>query len=317
MVSIICPLHNKGQYVAETIQSVLDQTYQNWEMIVVENGSTDNGTLVVERIEDSRVTLVRAPEHIRGPGAARNLGLEFTTGEWVLFLDADDLLENNYLENLISVGVESDATVIAGGWKAFDQEQQTEMVEKRPAGEFGGLLDSAIASSPWAVHAALLNADLARRIRWPEDMDGLLAEDNHFWFKICLHGTVAYSKISGALYRQNTQDCRTQSDDIAKWFDGVHAAAVKNVEVLEQKTDRQPNETQSANLMRLYSILYTKAKQEKNSDYAAKALAQAEFWLARTGSTNRRSMPMIARRILGVAWTERLKSLLQGVGATG
>src|SRR5471032_1240670 len=100
-VSIITPLFNKELYVGETIRSVLAQTFTDWEMIIIENGSTDKGLEVVRHFSDSRIRLVESPK--QGPGAARNLGLSLATGEWVLFLDADDLLQPFQLAALLSV----------------------------------------------------------------------------------------------------------------------------------------------------------------------------------------------------------------------
>src|ERR1700735_4941661 len=106
-VSIITPLFNKAPYVAETIQSVLAQTMADWEMIVVENGSTDEGPNVVRQFNDPRIHLMESPK--RGPGAARNLGLERARGEWILFLDADDLIERDYLNNAVNCGIKTNA----------------------------------------------------------------------------------------------------------------------------------------------------------------------------------------------------------------
>lgn len=86
-ISIITPLHNKGPFVAETLASVQAQTFADWEMIVVENHSSDNGPAQVEHAasQDDRILLLRASDSVRGPCAARNLGLCEARGEWVLF----------------------------------------------------------------------------------------------------------------------------------------------------------------------------------------------------------------------------------------
>src|SRR5438046_1358873 len=112
-VSVITPLFNKAVYISETIRSVLAQTMRDWELIVVENGSTDDGPELVGQFLDSRIRLVDSVK--RGPSAARNVGINLAAGEWLLFLDADDLIEKTYLERrLIAGSVDAFAEVVAG-----------------------------------------------------------------------------------------------------------------------------------------------------------------------------------------------------------
>ena len=89
LVSIIIPCYNSEQYVAEAIQSALDQTYTNCEIIVIDDGSTD-GSLEVIKGFGHRIRWETGPN--QGGCAARNRGLELSKGEWIQFLDSDDLL---------------------------------------------------------------------------------------------------------------------------------------------------------------------------------------------------------------------------------
>jgi len=94
-VSIIIPLFNKAPYVARALASVAAQTYTDFEVIVVDDGSTDEGPRIVEAFHDSRISLIEQAN--AGPGAARNRGLELARGELVAFLDADDEWLPDYL----------------------------------------------------------------------------------------------------------------------------------------------------------------------------------------------------------------------------
>lgn len=103
LVSIITPLYNSEKYVAETIDSVLAQTYQNWEMIVIDDCSTDKGPEIVDeycRI-DSRIKLLKNSSN-SGGAITRNNGIEFASGRFIAFLDSDDLWKPNKLEVQIS-----------------------------------------------------------------------------------------------------------------------------------------------------------------------------------------------------------------------
>ncbi len=96
MFSVIIPLYNKEKNVKNTIQSVLNQTFKEFEIIVVNDGSTDNSLQIVQQINDSRIKIIDKPNG--GVSSARNKGIEEAKYEWIAFLDADDLWEKEYLE---------------------------------------------------------------------------------------------------------------------------------------------------------------------------------------------------------------------------
>ncbi len=95
-VSVVVPLFNKARYVARCLDSILGQAFGNFELIVVNDGSTDGGEALVASYADERIRLINQPN--AGPGAARNRGLRESRGEYVAFLDADDEWLPQYLE---------------------------------------------------------------------------------------------------------------------------------------------------------------------------------------------------------------------------
>ncbi len=95
-VSVVIPLYNKVDNIARAIDSVLGQTYADFELIIVDDGSTDGSTDVVRRYTDSRIRLI--VQKNAGPGAARNSGMREANGEFITFLDADDELMPTFIE---------------------------------------------------------------------------------------------------------------------------------------------------------------------------------------------------------------------------
>lgn len=91
LISIITPIFNGEKYILETIQSVLDQTYTNWEMMIVDNKSTDNSIEVIKTVCDDRIKIIHLEYNSGGPARPRNVGLDNAKGEYIAFLDADDV----------------------------------------------------------------------------------------------------------------------------------------------------------------------------------------------------------------------------------
>ena len=93
LVSIIMPSYNTGKYIAETIASVMAQTYTDWELIIVDDASTDNTAEVVQNVATTNASKIRFLQNVHNSGAAvsRNRALREARGKWIAFLDSDDL----------------------------------------------------------------------------------------------------------------------------------------------------------------------------------------------------------------------------------
>ncbi|SOD19853.1 glycosyltransferase family 2 protein [Pedobacter xixiisoli] len=98
LISVIIPTHNYGHLITETINCLFDQTFKDWEAIIVDDGSTDGTKDIVEKLIslDSRLSYIEQPN--RGVSSARNLGLKNAKGKYIQFLDADDLISPNKIE---------------------------------------------------------------------------------------------------------------------------------------------------------------------------------------------------------------------------
>ncbi|MBC1262421.1 glycosyltransferase family 2 protein [Synechococcus sp. BSF8S] len=312
-ISIITPLHNKGPFVAETLASVQAQTFADWEMIVVENHSSDNGPAQVEHAasQDDRILLLRASDSVRGPCAARNLGLCEARGEWVLFLDADDLLDPAYLERMLGKQTAApEAVVVAAPWVEFsDGSKPRQGVVKLPAARTTNgkrIEDSAIAHTCWAVHAAMVRRSWLSKREWPEELDGYLAEDTAFWFRVVFGAKIVYSDFPGAFYRTQTENCRTNYSAKA-WYEGNHRAVLLNLEFMKSK-GRSLSMAQMETLVRHYEILYDKAIREGERQVADSALVCARRWLEKFSSMDGpRSVTMSLRQFLGIPRFRYLK----------
>jgi teichuronic acid biosynthesis glycosyltransferase TuaG len=123
MVSIVMPAYNSEKYIREAITSVIQQTYSDWELIVVDDGSKDNTVEIIEDFskKDSRVKLHRNEKNL-GVSATRNKGISLAVGEWIAFLDSDDMWDQTKLEKQINFAKDKDANFLFTG-SAFINEK--------------------------------------------------------------------------------------------------------------------------------------------------------------------------------------------------
>lgn len=97
LISIVVPVYNSEKYIQETIQCILDQTYQNWEIIFVDDCSKDKSVQIIERYHDKRMRLYQNKKN-RGPAYSRNKGISKAQGRYLAYMDADDLCDRDKLE---------------------------------------------------------------------------------------------------------------------------------------------------------------------------------------------------------------------------
>ena len=128
LVSIIMPAFNVESFISDAINSVLNQSYQNWELIIIDNGSTDKTFAVASTYKDARIKLF--VENKPGTSHARNHGLQETTGEFICFLDADDLLPRRSIELRVSSLLSSEDYNITDGKVSVYNENLSQILDQ-------------------------------------------------------------------------------------------------------------------------------------------------------------------------------------------
>lgn len=124
LVSIITPCFNGEKYIGETIESVIQQSYQDWEMIIVDDGSMDRSETVIKKYQkkDNRIRLMQQEK--KGSAAARNLGIRKALGQYIALLDADDLWEPEFLEKQIKYMKEKNAVCVFCSYRRIDEKSE-------------------------------------------------------------------------------------------------------------------------------------------------------------------------------------------------
>ncbi|MHA6278969.1 glycosyltransferase family 2 protein [Salinimicrobium sp. CAU 1759] len=122
VVSVIMPAFNAAEFIAESIRSVQQQTYSSWELLVIDDASTDGTSQVVEGLveNDDRIKLHVLPTN-QGAGFARNIGIKAATGDYISFLDADDLWKSHKLQTQLAVMKEEGEKVCFSSYGLMDE----------------------------------------------------------------------------------------------------------------------------------------------------------------------------------------------------
>lgn len=126
LVSIITSLYNSEAYVAKTIESVMAQTYDSWEMVITDDGSTDRTVSIVEEYasKDSRIKLFKLEKN-GGPGVARNNSIQKAQGQYIAFLDSDDMWVPDKLERQLDLMNRMGCGVVYSSYYTCDEENKT------------------------------------------------------------------------------------------------------------------------------------------------------------------------------------------------
>lgn len=119
MISVIIPVYNVEKYIDECIQSVINQTYSNFECILINDGSTDNsGTICDKWAEiDRRIKVIHQTN--QGVSSARNVGINYSSGEYITFIDSDDYIESDYLEHFTEMILKTNSELYLSGLSKF------------------------------------------------------------------------------------------------------------------------------------------------------------------------------------------------------
>ena len=204
--SVIIPLYNKADYIRASVESVLHQTLQDFEIIVVDDGSSDGGSNVVAGMADPRLSLVTQPN--AGVSAARNRGIALAKGEWIAFLDADDWHHPEYLANLLfAQTMHPELDVVATEylqlpaeddigsmrWPDADAPKSVEIIEDLPTRWMQG--------PSFFTCSVAVRSDVLRRMQpcfAPGDSHG---EDLELWFRLAEARKIALVRAPFVAYR--------------------------------------------------------------------------------------------------------------------
>ena len=205
MISVVIPLYNKEKQIACTLQSVFEQTFQNFEIVIVDDGSTDNSVEEVEKFDDSRIRLIHQTN--AGVSAARNRGIEEASGELIAFLDADDVWMPEYLATQYGLYQKyPECSVYACNYEFRDSEGKVTptIIRKLPFEGEDGILSNyfevASCSHPPICSISIMVKKTAIQAIGGFPLGIKSGEDLLTWARLAVSGVIAYSRKSLAMF---------------------------------------------------------------------------------------------------------------------
>lgn len=183
LVSIIVPCYNQAQYLDESLQSLMDQTYTDWECTIINDGSTDDTELVAKKWVEKDPRFIYVHKENGGVSSARNLGISQAKSEYILTLDADDKYEASFLEKAVPILEQNPKIGIVSSWgRYFADEKQLQVYKS--IGK---------TTNDFLFHNAAIGTSLFRKACWEqvngydEDPENGL-EDWDFYLRVCALG---------------------------------------------------------------------------------------------------------------------------------
>ncbi|QNM86260.1 glycosyltransferase family 2 protein [Polaribacter pectinis] len=206
LVSILIPTHNRALLILETLTSVKEQTYKNWECILVDDGSTDNTVELIEKwsLNDSRFKVVTRPKNRKkGANACRNLGFEISKGDFIQWFDSDDIMSPHKIEEKVKIleefktkdyvvceGIEFNET-ISNTFNKWDTISSVNPILDHITGKVNFHTNGPLFRRTFLENKKLFNEDLQRKQEW-EFYTRLLFNSANYY---PLHKTLYYFRI--------------------------------------------------------------------------------------------------------------------------
>lgn len=184
LVSIITPMYKGAAFVGETIESVLAQSYQNWEMIIVDDCSPDDGAGIAEvnkYTSDPRIKLIASKEN-RGSSGARNIALKEAQGRYIAFLDSDDIWHHEFLETQLRFMKEKDAPLVFSSYRRIDENTKEELLTPFIVPE-KVTYKSLLKTCPIFPSTAIYDTSKTPKVYFDEKL-GSMRDDYVYWLKM-------------------------------------------------------------------------------------------------------------------------------------
>ena len=276
LISVVVTCYNHENYIEQCLRSIFNQTYRNIELIVLDDGSTDSSSEVIQEVlkESPFVTIFESHENI-GVVRTRNKGLNLLNGDYFLFVDSDDFLDDRYVEELYDCANNHQADIVYCDLYNFEKD---ETYLKAQEFDLHNLLESNYISN-----CSLVKKTILKGIYYDEKLSGKKLEDYDFFLNLIINNGAK------AVYQPNTKlNYRVFEKDSISKRDSVRYHYEIYLEVLEKYLDRLPHDIYKAvcdNLMTLEDRLESLISHHNDVSEYVKELQRKQKQLNRKSQT--------------------------------
>ncbi len=253
LVSILIPCHNAAPWLAETLESALAQTWPNIEIILIDDGSTDESLTIASQFNQSNLRIIA--QRNQGAAAARNRGLEVAQGEVMQFLDADDILAPDKIEQQMAILEEHPDCLISGAWARFRHDPGEAHFKPEPLWQDMAPVDWLICawSGHWMMHpAAWLVPRTLIQATGPWNQSLSLNDDGEYFARVILASQgIRFCPGARSYYRSGNASSLSGRKTPAAWASQYRALALQSQHLLAAEDSPRTRQV-CANLMQRF-----------------------------------------------------------------
>lgn len=253
LVSILIPCHNAAPWLAETLKSALGQTWPRTEVILIDDGSTDDSLIVASQFDHPNLRIIAQPN--QGAAATRNLALDLAQGEAIQFLDADDLLAPDKIEQQMALLEVHPDCLISGAWARFHHHPQEANFTPEPLWRDMAPLDWLVCA--WSGHwmmppAAWLVPRSLIRAAGPWQTSLSLNDDGEYFARVILASqSVRFCSAARSYYRSGNRNSLSGRKSVEAWASQYRALALQSQHLLAAEDSDRTRQV-CANLMQRF-----------------------------------------------------------------
>ncbi len=220
LVSICIPAYNADKFISKALSSVREQSFTDWEIIIVEDGSKDNTEKMVTEIADKIQQPVHFHRHEKNMGlpATRNSGIKKAAGKYVALLDADDYWKSNHLESILALFEKDNADIVHSGSILFDSDTGKELSIRAPKPEQEKEFLISLYNHSYIIQpsSAVIKRNVFERIEY-FDTDFKICDDMEFWFRAARSDCwFIYSGQQSCHYRKHGNALSSKSAELVE-----------------------------------------------------------------------------------------------------
>lgn len=229
LVSVIMPCFNSEAFISESIESVINQTFQRWELIIVNDGSKDNSLSIIKNysLKDSRIKIIDCPKSSGSPAVPRNIAIKEAKGRYIAFLDSDDIWTPDKLDSQLDLFSQGQFIIVYSDYEPIteDGKRMNRIVKEPYFCDYKQLLKfNVIGCSSAIFDTAKIGKPQFKQIGH---------EDYLFWLEIMKNGGIAVNTNKVQLfYRERTSSVSSNKIQAAKWAWNIYKNEL-NLSLLE------------------------------------------------------------------------------------